>query len=127
MERIHSYLETHKALRGSALCVLFCIASVTLFMVFTAWVFIGLPGATPDRFRDVVFPSIVLSIALICEVGISWIIHKPDRRPFWATFALVSVAVFLGMVLVSIGVIRGNWMEVMKELFRYGPVFLRRG
>jgi len=127
MERIHSYFETHKAFRTSALCVLFSIASVTLFVVLTAWVFIGLPGAAPDGFRDVVFPSIVLGIALTCDLGISWIIHKPDRRPFWATFVWVSVAVFLGMVLVSIAVIRENWLEVMKEMFRYGPAFMRKG
>ena len=127
MDRIHSYFQTHNALRGSLLLVLFCVASVTLFMVFTAWVIIGLPGPTPDRIRDVVFPSIVLSIALVCDFGISWILHKPDRRPFWVTFAWVSTAVFLGMVLVSLAVIRENWLEVMKELFRYGPAFMRRG
>ncbi|MGB2672276.1 MAG: hypothetical protein WAO11_16315, partial [Candidatus Acidiferrum sp.] len=107
--------------------VLFFIASVTLFMVFTSWVFIGLPGATPDRFRDVVFPSIILSIALICDFGITWILHRPDRRRFWATFAWVSAAVFLGMVLVSVAMIRENWLEIMKELFRYGPAFMRKG
>jgi cytochrome bd-type quinol oxidase subunit 2 len=127
MKPIHNHFETHKALRTSVLCVLFCIASVTLFMVFTAWVFIGLPGATPDRFRDVVFPSIILSIALVCELGITWILHKPDRRRFLATFAWVSAAVFLGMVLVSVAMIRENWLEIMKELFQYGPAFMRRG
>jgi len=70
MEQIRSYFETHSALRSSALCVLFCIASVTLFMVFTVWVFIGLPRAAPDRFPDVVFPSIALGIALTCDLGI---------------------------------------------------------
>jgi hypothetical protein len=96
-------------------------------MVFTAWVFIGLPGATPDRFRDVVFPSIILSIALLCDFGISWIVHRPDLRRFWVTFAWVSAAVFLGMILVSVAMIRENWLEFMKELFRYGPAFMRRG
>jgi hypothetical protein len=45
MESIHNYFEAHRVLRTSVVCVLFCIASVTLFMVFTAWVFIGLPGS----------------------------------------------------------------------------------
>jgi hypothetical protein len=127
MDQIHRYFETHNVLRGIVLFVLFCIASMTLFMVFTAWVFIGLPEASADRFQDAAFPSIVLSIALTCDFAISWILHKPDQRPFLATFARVSVAVFLGMVLVSVVVIRENWLETMKELLRYGPAFLRRG
>jgi cytochrome bd-type quinol oxidase subunit 2 len=127
MEPIHHYFEAHKALRTSVLCVLFFIASVTLFMVFTVWVFIGLPGTAPDRFQDVVFPSIILSVALICDLGITWILHKPDQRRFRATFAWVSAAVFLGMVLVSVAMIRENWTEIMKELFRHGPAFVRRG
>ena len=127
METIHNYLEVHKALRAILLCILFCIASVALFMVFTAWILIGLPGATPDAFRDVVLPSIILVISLICDFGISCILHRPDRRRFRSIFAWVSAAVFLGMILVSVVAMRESWLEIMKELFRYGPAFMRSG
>jgi hypothetical protein len=127
MESIHNYFEVHKALRATLLCILFCIASVALFMVFTAWIFIGLPGATADPFRDVVFPSIILIISLICDFGMTWILHRPDQRRFWSTFAWVSAGVFLGMILVSVVAMRASWLEIMKELLRYGPAFMRRG
>jgi cytochrome bd-type quinol oxidase subunit 2 len=127
MQTIYNYLEVHKRLRATLLCVLFCIASVALFMVSTAWIFIGLPGATADTFRDVVYPSTILILALVCDLGITWMLHRPERRRFWSTFAWVSAAVFLGMILVSVVAMRESWLEIMKELFRYGPAFMRRG
>ena len=33
----------------------------------------------------------------------------------------------LGMILVSVAMIRENWLEIMKELFRYRPAFMRKG
>lgn len=56
MDSIRTYFDAHKALRNSVLCILFCVACATLFMVFTVWVFVGLPGTASDRFQKCGFP-----------------------------------------------------------------------
>lgn len=116
MEQIHAYLELHKRLRGTLLFAGFFVASVALYIVTALWL-VGIPGASPSFFWDSVLPFSCVLLALICDFAITWVIYQPSRRRFWSTLTLVSSAIVLGATFVSVAIWRGNWLELVKEIF----------
>ena len=116
MGPILGYLELHKGLRGTLLFAGFLVASVALYVVVALWP-VGIPGASPNFFWDSVLPLSCVLLALICDFAIARILHELMRRSFWSTLTLVSGAIVVGATLVSVAIWRGNWFELVKEIF----------
>ncbi len=108
MQGIDTYLESHRKLWTAVAVIVFLAASFSSFMGVAACLFL------PDRRLIVPFGS----LALILDLGIGWTIHKRTGRSFRVAILISSVAVFVGTTLISVGIWRGNWLELVKESFR---------
>jgi len=107
MAEIGNYLESHKKLRIALLATGFVVASVSLYMAVVAVLFIQ---------YSYLMITVLLVVALGCDIGIAWLLQRHTRRSFWLTIAFTSSAVVLGAILVSMGVWRGHWAETVQEL-----------
>lgn len=108
MQKIDTYLEPHRKLWTAVAVISFLAASFSSFMCVAACFFLA------DR-RLIAFFG---SLALILDLGIGWAIHKRTGRSFRVAILISSVAVFVGATLISVAVWRGNWLELVKEIFR---------
>ena len=93
------------------------VASLAVYLGMVAG-FIGVPGALPSMFWDRVFPALCLcgALAIDLSVAVSW--HRSTGLSLRSAFLYVSLAVLAGSVLISLAVMRENWLEVMKESLR---------
>jgi VIT1/CCC1 family predicted Fe2+/Mn2+ transporter len=108
MQGIDTYLESHRRLWTAGAVISFLAASFSSFMGAAAYFF------APDLRLFVLFGSLVL----ILDLGIGWTIHKRTGRSFRVAILISSVAVYVGATLVSVAIWRGNWLELVKEIFR---------
>jgi ABC-type transport system involved in multi-copper enzyme maturation permease subunit len=93
------------------------VASFALYLGIAAGV-IGVPGAPSSVFWDRVFPALSLCSVLVIDFSIALSWRRSAGRNLGSAFLYVSLAVFVGSVLVSLAVMREHWLEVMKELVR---------
>jgi glycopeptide antibiotics resistance protein len=62
--------------------------------------------------------AVLLLFALSFDVGVGWLLQQPTRRSFWLTIVFTSFAVIGGAMVVSIEVLRGHWVDTIKELLK---------
>lgn len=102
-----TYLESHKKLWTALAMTGLLAASFSSFMGAAACFFL------PDRRLIVPFGS----LALILDLGIGWTIHKRTGRSFRVAILISSAAVVVGAALISVAIWRGNWLELVREIF----------
>jgi hypothetical protein len=112
--KAHGYLESHKGLRAILLCILFAIASVSLYMGVGMYLF--LPGGVHRGFLEKVSPLFFLFLAVILDFGIARAMQR--QRSFLSIFALILAATVVGAIVTSVGAMRENWFEFVKETLR---------
>jgi hypothetical protein len=93
------------------------LASICLYLAVTAGL-IGVPGAPPNLFWDRILPTLCLSATLLADLSLAWFWRRKTGKHFASTLAYSSLAIFVGAVLISMAVMRGKWLEIMKELVR---------
>ena len=93
------------------------VASVCLYVAVVVGL-IGIPRLTSNRFWDGVFPILCLAAALLADFCLAWFWHRRTGKHLGATLFYSSVGIFLGAVLISMITMRGNWLEIMKELLQ---------
>ena len=113
MWRTHNYLELHRGLRAILLCICFLVASISLYMGIALYFF--LPGGIHYRFFRWIFPLFFLLLAVVIDFGTAWLIQQQRQRSFLSTFAIIFAATVVGAILASMAVMRGNWVEFVKE------------
>ena len=118
--QFREYLELHRGLRAALLSVCFLIASFTLYFEIAMYVLnLGSPGihyTLSDRLL-VIVP--ILLFAVVLNAAVAWILHKPDRRNFWAMFALGLGVIIVGAILASIIIWREHWIDFVKDLLGF--------
>jgi cytochrome bd-type quinol oxidase subunit 2 len=113
MGRTHNYLELHRRLRAILFCICFLLASISLYMGIGSYFF--LPGGTHRRFPHWLFPLFYVLLAVVIDFVTAWLIQQQRQRSFLSTFAIIFAATVVGAILVSMAVMRGNWVEFVKE------------
>jgi hypothetical protein len=93
------------------------VASVCLYFAIVAGL-IGVPGALPSVFWDRIFPLLCLGCALAADFSVAWLWHRRSRRSLVSAFLIVAGTTIGGALLISFGAMRGQWLEVMKEVIR---------
>gem|GEM_PF-5500639 len=61
--------------------------------------------------------SRVSDVAVAIDFCIAWLWRRLSGRSFRSTLLRTPAAIISGAILTSIAVMRGNWLEIMKELF----------
>ena len=92
-------------------------ASVCLYLAIAAGV-VGVPGTLPSVFWDRMFPILCLCCALAADFSVAWFWHRKGRRRLVSALLFISGATIGGAILISVAVMRGQWLEVMKELLK---------
>ncbi|GEM_PF-5450496 len=106
------FQKFNSALRTLVLCLCFGIASVALFLGIAIHFFV---------FKRDEHGLILLSLsflALLLDIGITWILRSFVQRTFAQVFIAVSGAILIGVVLVSVAIWRGHWIELVSGIFR---------
>lgn len=108
MTLIAKYSVHHSKIIEASIAVGILIASVVLFMGFSGLLFV------PGSHR--VFSITLLAIAAGLDLAMARVRSLSHHLSFGAALVQVSTAVLVGAVLTSFAVMRGNWLETMKEL-----------
>jgi hypothetical protein len=109
MRKLRNYLESHKNLRTALASVGFLAASLLLYMAIVSYFFIQYAGS---------LIACYIVLVLILDLGIGWMLHLHTRKSFPVTVLLSSAGIVVGMIVVSILVMHGHWVDVVKELSR---------
>jgi hypothetical protein len=109
MTELRNYLEAHRNLRVAAVGLGFIAASFALYMVVALSFLV-------QRADNLLILSFVI-VALILDLGIGWTLHLHTRGQLWGTIFLSSAGIVAGMILTSIAMWRGHWLEVVKDIF----------
>jgi hypothetical protein len=92
------------------------VASFCLYIALAAGL-IGVPGVPPSVFWDRTLPTLCVLAAISADIVLAWFWRRTSGKNFGLAFAYISLAIFVGAVLISVAVMRGNWLEIMKELY----------
>jgi len=111
MTELRNYLEAHRNLRLAVLGIGFTAASFALYMSVAL-------GFLVQRADNLLILSFVF-VALALDLGIGWMLHLHTRGQLWGTIFVSSAGILAGMILISIAMWRGHWLEVVKDILGY--------
>ena len=114
------YMELRNGPRPLTLAAHFVVGSFLLYLGLAAGTLVPSPPEQ-SRLAQATLPVLLVLLALAVTFRIAWILRQPESsnstgRQMWLTLPLSLAGVLSGSLLLSIALLRGRWLEIVREL-----------